>query len=143
MLTVSAKTLGSKRPLFADWSVTPPPRPSGSGDGGFTLRDLIGHVVRAEVEAFRTRQDIRRFDRVLSPAEIDAGKAAGRISPEGRGITQNVDPEQAVGVALQAFEDGIYLVVIDGIEHRDLDAQIYLTDDSRVVFVRLVFLAGA
>ena len=45
--------------------------------------------------------------------------------------------EQAIGAALEAFEDGMYLVVLDGEEQRNLDAQVYLRDESRIAFVRL------
>jgi hypothetical protein len=141
-LVINAHSLGSRRPLFADWAVPPPPRPD-HGDGGITLRDLIAYVVRAEVEAFRTRQEARRLDRVLSPRQIEEGAARGRIAPEGRGPGGQVNEESAIASALQAFEDGLYLVVIDDDEHRDLDAQVYLTADSRMTFIRLVFLAGA
>jgi hypothetical protein len=141
-MIVSARSAGAKRPLFADWAVPPPARPE-QGDGGLTLRELIGHVVRAEVEAFRSRQEARRLDRVLTARQIEEGVARGRVAPEGRGIVQKVDEEDAVGAALQAFEDGLYLVVIDGREHRELDAQVFLTPDSRVTFIRLMFLAGA
>jgi hypothetical protein len=34
-------------------------------------------------------------------------------------------------------------VLFDGREQKDLDARIHLTDDSRIVFLRLTFLAGA
>jgi hypothetical protein len=140
-MLVSARSLGSKRPLFADWAVPPPERP-GTGDGGLTLRDLISHVVKAELGAFRLRQEARRLDRVLSAREIEDGVARGRVSPEGRGLSQRVDEPEAIAAALQAFADGLYLVVIDGTEHRDLDAQVYLNPDSRITFIRLVFLAG-
>jgi len=142
MLTIQGRLLGSKRPLFADWGVPAPPRPD-PGDGGVTLRDLIGHVVRAEVRAFRERQEARRLDRVMSAAEIERGESRGRIAPEGREIEQRVDDGSAVAAAWQAFEDGLYLVIIDGVEQRSLDARVYLDDDSRLTFVRLVFLAGA
>src|SRR5690606_2492367 len=112
-------------------------------DGGRTLRELIGFIVAAEVEAFRKRNEARRLDRVLSAAEIEEGEARGRISPEGRGTPGAVDTEEAVAAAIQAFEDGLYLVVIDGQEHRDLEAQVFLRPDSRITFIRLVFLAGA
>lgn len=52
------------------------------------------------------------------------------------------EAEEAVAVALQAFEDGLYLVVIDGEERRSLDEPVYLRDDSTLVFVKLTFLAG-
>ena len=60
----------------------------------------------------------------------------------GRNLDQEVDEEQAVAAALQAFEDGIYLVAVDGRELRDLDQAVYLTQDSRVTFIRLALLAG-
>ena len=141
-MIVTARTLGSRRPLFADWSVPLPPI-GGDGDGGITLRDVISHVVAMEVKAFLERQEDRRLDRVLSAAQIEDGEAKGRVAPEGRGIVQKVNLEHAIGAALEAFEDGMYLVVLDGEEQRNLDAQIYLRDESRIAFVRLVFLAGA
>jgi hypothetical protein len=41
-LTVRGKSLGTRRPLFADWSILFPPE--WSGERRLTLRDLIGHV---------------------------------------------------------------------------------------------------
>ncbi len=80
---------------------------------------------------------------MLSASQIAEGEATGRIAAEGRGIVQEVAEEAAIAAALVAFQDGMYLVVIDGVEHRDLDAQVFLTDGSRMTFIRLVFLAGA
>ena len=159
VLMVSGKALGSKRPLFADWGVPLPERRArtshgdgnnddggagdGDGDGGFTLRDLISHVVAFEVAAFTHRQGERRRERGLSAGQIEQGEAAGKVAPEGRELKAEADEESAIAAALQAFEDGMYLVVVDGEEHRDLDAQVFCGPDSRVTFVRLVFLAGA
>jgi hypothetical protein len=142
MIRVTGRSIGSRRPLFADWAVPPPPRPE-SGDGGLKLRDLIEHVVRFEIAAFEERQEARRLDRVLSPEVIERGEAAGRIAPEGRGGTGRVNIDAAVAAAWEAFEDGLYLVVIDEREYRSLDEAVFLTDDSRMTFLRLVFLAGA
>lgn len=141
MLTISGKALGRKKPLFADFSV-PPPEDVGGG-GATTLRDLIECVVRHEVAAFNRRQSDRQLVRALTAREIEAGAEAGKIDPGGSEVEpQPVDEEQAVGAALQAFEDGLYLVVFDGEEQRDLDAQVYLQPDSRMTFVRLTLLAG-
>ena len=144
MLTISGRSVGSRKPLFADWSIPLPPGVDGEGegDGGITLRDVIERVVRAEVDAFKSRQEARRLDRVMTREQIERAAEKGKIDPAGKDFQQDVDPEEAVGVALQAFEDGLYLVIIDGVEHRDLDAQVFLSPDSRIVFVRLVFLAG-
>ncbi len=141
MITIQGKALGQRRSLFADWSIPLPPECDG-GDSNFALRDLIARVVRAEVAAFRDRQEERRLVRVLSAAEIAQGAARGKVEMGGRDLDQEVDEEQAVAAALQAFEDGIYLVAVDGRDLRDLDQSVYLTQDSRVTFIRLALLAG-
>jgi hypothetical protein len=140
MLTISGKNIARKKPLFADFSI---PFPPDLGDGGsVTLRDLIGHVVRHEVAAFKQRQTERRFVHTLTARQIEEGAAKGKVDLGGRDLKQEVDPEQAVATALEAFEDGLYLVVVDDVEQRSLDSQVFVNADSRVAFVRLVMLAG-
>lgn len=142
MFRVSGRSVGLRRPLFADWAVPPPPRPN-SGDGGLSLRELIEHVVRFEVAGFEERRESRRLDRVFTQTEMDRGEESGRIAPEGRVTSPRADADAAVAAALQAFEDGLYLVVIDEREYRSLEEVVFLNDDSRMIFLRLVFLAGA
>jgi hypothetical protein len=140
MLTISGKALGRKKPLFADWSI---PFPPDLGDGGsVTLRDLISRVVRTEVEAFKQRQQERRLFRALTERQIQEGAAKGKVEMGGSDLAQKVDADEATATALQAFEDGLYLVVVDEQEQRSLDAQVFLRADSKVAFVRLVMLAG-
>ncbi|XVJ60115.1 MAG: hypothetical protein HEQ23_12255 [Tepidisphaera sp.] len=157
MLTIVGRSVGSRKPLFADWALPLPPEwasgDGGNGEGGdgegrgggggLTLAGLIERIVRHELAAFSARNERRRLDRVLSADQIEAGLEAGRVSPEGRqGLNKAPEAEEAVAAALQAFEDGLYLVVIDEMEHRDLDAQVWLTADSTIVFLKLTFLAG-
>jgi hypothetical protein len=140
MLTISGKALGRKKPLFADFSI---PFPPDLGEGGsVTLRDLIERVVRHEVAAFRQRQQDDTFLRVLTARQIEEGAARGKIDSGGRALDQPVHPEQAVATALEAFEDGLYLVAVDGAEQKSLDGQVFVNPDSRVAFIRLVMLAG-
>jgi hypothetical protein len=140
-LTISGKALGSRKPLFADWSIPFPPE--WHGEGGLTLRDLIACVVRSEVQAFRERQQERQVFRALTAREITAGAERGKIEMGGSEVgVQPVDEEQAVAAACQAFEDGLYLVVIDGEDQREIDREIHVPPDTRVAFVRLTLLAG-
>ena len=140
-LLVSTRILGKRKPLLDDFSV-PPPVVERDGDD-LRLRDVIGHVVRHEVAEFKKRQQARRFDRVLSDAQIAESAASGKVDPAAKDFDQKVDMDEAVASALLAFEDGLYLVVIDEIERRSLDEPVRLTEDSRLVFIRLTFLAGA
>ncbi|NLS80168.1 MAG: hypothetical protein GXY76_23265 [Chloroflexi bacterium] len=80
--------------------------------------------------------------RVLTSGEIAQGLAAGKVDTGGHEARQTVDPQAAVATALQAFEDRLYLVFVDGQQQMSLDAAIALAPGSRVSFVRLVALAG-
>jgi hypothetical protein len=127
--------------LVPAWSIDAPSIPAAGGQ--LRLRDLIENVVESEVEAFRARAEERAFLRVLSPAEIEDGAARGKIDMGGREQNAEVDVESAKSVALQAFEDGLYLVLINEAEIKELNAPIELDAESKVVFLRLAFLAGA
>lgn len=142
MVLVETRVLGKKRALIPEWSVPIPTDPDAGGGGGLTLRQLIERIVRAEVDAFGKRQEARRFVKALSEGEIAEGRRRGKVDPGGSDLEQVVDPEEAVATALIGFEDGLYLVIVDGNEQRELDRQVHATESSRVVFVRLVFLAG-
>lgn len=140
-VTISARALGRRQPLEPDWSIPWPPDPTGGGEP-ITLRALISRIVHDEVDAFQRRQQARRLDRVLGSAQIEQGLARGRVDAAGH-QPQTADADDAVANALQSFEDGIYLVILDGTEQRDLDRQVFVKDDSQLVFLRLVMLAGA
>jgi hypothetical protein len=142
MVTIAGKALGRKKPLFADFSVPFPPDLKSEGDN-LTLRDLIARVVRAEVAAFKLRQQERQLFRALTEGEIAQKLLKGKVESGGSDTgKQAVDEEQAVAVALEAFADGLYLVVVDEEEQRDLDREVYLKPDSRLTFIRLTLLAG-
>lgn len=142
MPTIQGRILGSRRPLFADWSIPLPPDDPLDGGDGPTLRRLIESVVRREVELFRARAEARRLDRVLSRDEIMRGAARGKVDPAGKQTPSDADEDAAVLAAIQAFEDGLYLVVIDGQEQRNLDARVRVGTESTVTFLRLTMLAG-
>lgn len=144
-MLISAKTLGSRKRLFEDFSIAWPPndRSDDGGDGDLTLRDIIERIVRHEVQAFRQRQTDRQFIRVLSQEDIDTAAAKGKVEMGGSEIgRQHVNEEHAVANAWTAFEDGLYLVVIDDVQYSSLDQTVFLTEDSRLTFIRLAMLSG-
>jgi hypothetical protein len=141
MLTISGKSVGRRRPLFADFSV-PIDIDRGQG-GGLTLRELISRIVRGQVVAFRERQTADQFVHVLTSRQIDEGITRGKVAMGQSEVgLQSVDEEAAIATALQAFEDGLYFVIIDEIQFKRLDEQVYLKPDSRATFVKLALLAG-
>jgi len=142
MPTITLKTIGRKDPVVPDWQIPLPPDWTDPGGEPVTLRALIDRTVREEVAAFRKRQEERKVARFLTAGEIAEGAKKGKIDMGGRDLEQEVDEDISVGVALQAFEDGLYLVLIDGEEIKDLDQQIYLIDDSEITYIRLTMLAG-
>jgi len=142
MALVISKAAGRRKELLPRWDLPLPPVGSGGGDP-LTLRALIGRIVRLEVAAYNQRQKQARFITVLSDDEIREAARKGRVSSGGREHdVAEVGLEEAVGAALQAFEDGMYLVLIDDTEQTDLDRQVFLTDESTITFIRLTFLAG-
>ena len=141
ILNVSVQVVGRRKPLIPDWQMPWPPQ-EGGGEA-LTLRELITRIVYKEVEAFEKRQEERKLVRILTEKEIESRLEKGRVDSGGRDPGQKAEAEEAVGTALQAFEDGLYLVFLDEEEQRDLDKQIFLRPDSKLTFVRLTMLAGA
>lgn len=143
-MMITGKAIGKRKPLFADWSVPPPDDWNDDGDDGKSLADLIEHIVRLEVRAFQQRQRDRALFRALTASEISEGVERGKVEMGGSEVgIQAVDEDDAVATALQAFQDGMYLVIIDEVEYRDLQQQVFLTDDSHITFIRLTLLSGA
>jgi hypothetical protein len=139
---VSAKTVGQRKAHFTDWEVPIPPQGNKNG-GQITLRDLIAGIVANEVEAFVQRQEARRLPQVMTKAAIDAAAVRGKIAT-GTQVEneQVVNLEEAIGTALLAFEDGWYYVFIDETQYHSLDSEVFVKPQSRVLFLRLVPLAG-
>jgi hypothetical protein len=140
-VTVEARVLGRKSHLFDDWSIPlaaliPDPAVP------LTLRRLIARLVLEEVDAFHRRQEERRLVHVLTRGEIEQGLAAGKVGMGRHDRDQEVDPQAAAETALQAFEDRLYMVFVDGRQQPDLDAALHLAPGSRISFVRLVALSG-
>jgi len=52
------------------------------------------------------------------------------------------DEKKAVRDVLQAFEDGIIAVFVDGVRYTDTAQQLCLTPESEATFMKLTFLAG-
>ncbi|MDQ1443868.1 MAG: hypothetical protein QOI20_332 [Acidimicrobiaceae bacterium] len=106
------------------------------------LRAIVDSVVRAEVQAFRRRSEEQRFVRVLTERALVEGVARGAVRSGGSETATEVDAEEAVAAALLAHEDGLYKVIVDDEPVDYLDTPVQLRPGSRLMFLRLVALAG-
>ena len=140
-LVMDARILGQRRRIMDDWEVTLPLDLTGREDA-LPLRDILSQVVLAEVAGFQQRQEERRLARILGPDQIAAGLADGKVDPAEHDLQQAVEPEAAVATALQAFEDGLYFVFVEGAQITGLDDPVALRPAVHMTFVRLVALAG-
>jgi hypothetical protein len=140
MLTIAARSLGRRPGSLDDWSI---PLDPDLGRSGTTIRDVLAHLVRIEVRAFHQHQAEKHLLRVLTAREIHTGVDKGKVAMVGSDVpAQTVDEAAAVATALTAFKDGLFLVVIDEVTYRSLEAPVDLRPDSRIVLLRLALLAG-
>lgn len=135
-MRVQAKIAGQRGELFSPFELEWPVAKA------LALSDLIEVVVRQEVAAFEQRQRERRLDRVLSPQQVADGVASGKVDPEGRATSGDVDGDEAVATALEAFADGLYFVFVDDTQIESLDTTVHVVPTSTLLFVRLTPLVG-
>jgi signal transduction histidine kinase len=134
-LTISGKVLGKSQNLFTTWQMSLPSQT-------LTLQELLTQIVQSEIQAFQTRQSQQRLTKVLGLVEIEAGVARGKITSGGSELDQAVDEQQAIDNALQAFQDGFYLVFVDDQQQEDLADLVDLNANSELLFLRLTPLVG-
>jgi hypothetical protein len=150
--TIEAKILGQRASLQPAWQIALPTaiaqHQSPEIHPPFLLRDLITYIVSSEIQTFQQRQQERRLLRVLGPQQITDAAASGKITMGGPSdITSThaeheIDERTANITALQAFEDGLYFVFLNGIQQRFLEDEVLLGPGSTVTFIRLVALIG-
>jgi hypothetical protein len=111
-------------------------------DGSYTLAGLLGHLVQAEVAAYRERQNSVGLLRVLTEPELAHGAEVGKIAAAPQAKSGTVDVQEATRVALRAFGDGLYYVFLDDTQIESLEQTLDLRPDSTLLLLRLTALAG-
>ncbi len=139
-ITVATKVVGQKKPAFTDWRIPLPPQSDGSSS--YALREVITWIVVSEVEAFRQRQEQRKLMQIFTAAQIQEGAERGKIDMGEGDLQQTVNEDAAIATALQAFGDGLYYVFVDDVQHESLDQTVFVGENSRILFVHLIALAG-
>jgi len=104
---------------------------------GARLRDLIRAKVMCEVADYTAGRRRMVGKEYLTLDELAAFQRAA-----GRGAARRLETEEEVRRALKAFEEGDYIVTVDGREVHDLEAVVAPTPGARVQFLRLLPVAG-
>ena len=132
---INLKAIGKRRPVLARAPYELP-------DHVNTLKDLITTVVTQEVKAYNAREVDVMLIPFLTADEIKNQATVGKIGFGRLYSEKSANLEKSIEVALQAFVDGLYKVVINEIEVKALDTQVNLKENDVLTFIRLTFLAG-
>ena len=136
-ITVETKTIGQKNPSDTSWEVF-----INQVQVKYTLRELITSVVQEEVNSYNQKYHQNRLSPVLSFDDIEQGKAEGKIATTSKSSYPVIDFENAVEKAVGAFQLCHYYVFVDDVQVNDLDDEIVLNSNSKIVFIRLTPLMG-
>lgn len=137
-ITVKAKQAGLKRALFEDRQIEI--EDIGSAP---LLEDLLGAIVRQQVEEYNAKPFEKNLLPVLGKPQIEAGAESGKIGFGSIYNDQKAGLGRARETALQAFEDGMFSVFADDAEIRSLKDAVALDERTVITFIRLTFLAGS
>lgn len=141
-ITIEACLFGSRRSLIPAWHLHLP-ADQFAPDGTVTLRQLIQLIVRSEMDNYTDRMSASSRLRVLTSAEIELGIAIGKVDSGGREYSPSLpDIDVSFRLAYQAFEDRLYFVFIDDLQVESLDQSLALSPEPRLLFLKLVALAG-
>lgn len=108
-----------------------------------SLRDLITSIVREEVASYNNNeQNHDRLIPILTLDKIEEGRVAGRIGFGAKSGKPIVNVENATKKALAAFLAGHFYVFIDNVQVGKLEDVVTVSENGRIVFVRLTPLVG-
>jgi hypothetical protein len=143
MITISLKSITRKNPTVREHPVELSLQPDEHGN--ISAGKLISTLVLHEVDAFRQRQEKSLILGTLTAEKIEEGRDEGKIvslAQEDTPAQPPVNENRAIKTALQAFEDGLYYMLVNNINIRDLNETIPINQDIHIMFVKLTALEG-
>jgi hypothetical protein len=114
-----------------------------------TVRELITRTVEEQVHdlLLNRKLDAEQASRILdrhylTEAEANSLAARGAIRYPAEKPQRRIDSQAEVRKALHAFQQGAYLVIVDGHQVDGLDEVLRLSATSKITFLRLTPLVG-
>lgn len=132
-ILVTCKQLGAKR---AKLTALPFPL----HETPTTVRDLIRITVASCVNAFQRGHSDSPTP--LTQTQIEAQSTLGKIAFGLHYNSTEIQLEAAVQTALEAYQDGLVRIFINGTQLGGLDSSLQLHENDTVTFLRLTMLTG-
>lgn len=101
-----------------------------------TLRELMRRYIHDQVEAYNSNKD-GRASSWFAPAPEET-----ELNPVRRPRRARIDPEMQCAASCAAFERNQIIVLINGVQAEDLEAEIVVSPDTKVTFLKLTPLVG-
>ncbi|WP_373549447.1 hypothetical protein [Haliscomenobacter sp.] len=101
-----------------------------------SVKDIITARVNQEVEEYNQKQG-EFFRGLVIPTEAEQTLNGYKLKDKKR-----IDAEKQVYVALHAFQNNGYFVLIDDVQSEDLEQKVQLKPDTSINFVKLTPLVG-
>ena len=136
-LKISAKQLGRKHPLIDNKIIEI--EDIGSQP---SLQNLLMAVVAQQVHEYNSKPPEKSLLPFLDTATIEEQATTGKVGFGSIYNEHKADLAKAQQAALQAFQDGLFVVFAGDKPLTALEHIISLTPDTVITFIRLSFLAG-
>ena len=101
-----------------------------------TARELIRERVYQEVQAYNQKMP-EVFRGLVAPTDAERVLNGFRLR-----TTRSIDPEKQCKLAMQAFAQNGFILLVDDQQVSELDQQIELKSSTSVVFLKLTPLVG-
>ncbi len=101
-----------------------------------TVHELIRSRVYQEVKDYNTRQP-KRFQGLVQPTDSEKTLNGFRLKKR-----RQIDWKQQFDKAIEAFQSGQILILVNDRQVESLEEEIEITPDTSVAFLRLKLLVG-
>lgn len=106
------------------------------------LEDAIRAIVTDQVRQFNDRSLDQAIFSYLSPEQLEDQAQAGKVGFQAAYDDRKADEAKSIQTALQAFEDGIYKVLMDEHVVESLREPLVIRPEAIFTFIRLTMLSG-